>query len=94
MSIVALLIGEGGVLGDELVQANHGHCVSTGHVLDGLLTPVVICKLLSECRYIFGPQGGAGLYIPSSRQILIMYKLLPLHIWHDETCERQDALLG
>mmetsp|Transcript_5199 Transcript_5199/g.14877 ORF Transcript_5199/g.14877 Transcript_5199/m.14877 type:complete len:885 (-) Transcript_5199:8-2662(-) len=38
-SILVLLLGKGGVLGDELVESDEGHRVSARHVLDGVLPP-------------------------------------------------------
>lgn len=50
VSIVSLLVGEGGVLGDELVQAHHGHSVSTGHILNCLLSPA---NPLTNCLCLY-----------------------------------------
>ena len=39
VSVLSLLVGESSIFGDELIQANHGHSVSTGYILHCLLSP-------------------------------------------------------
>mmetsp|Transcript_14461 Transcript_14461/g.37262 ORF Transcript_14461/g.37262 Transcript_14461/m.37262 type:complete len:589 (-) Transcript_14461:108-1874(-) len=39
VGVGVLLSGQSGVLGDELIQSNHGDGVSARHILDGILSP-------------------------------------------------------